>query len=154
MWIEELSSIFCFMGWVNERDRPGMTESWHEPASFSLDVAHVTYPSVGILTTLRNFDSWLVMTLDFIVDKDAYTSYPDTSNDEVRRNQDPVEERRDPIAPRRFEQREITRRHSDDLVTDEGASSTLFVGNLSGNVRYKDLMSLFKRYGDIEASYK
>ena len=86
------------------------------------------------------------------LDKDAYTNFPDTSNDDVRRNQDPVENRREPVAPRRFEQREITRRHSDDLVTDEGASSTLFVGNLSGNVRYKDLMSLFKRYGDIEAS--
>ena len=93
------------------------------------------------------------MTDNFIPDKDAYTSYPDTSNTEVRRNE-PVDDRREPIAPRRFEQREISRRHSDDLVTDEGASSTLFVGNLSGNVRYKDLMSLFKRYGDIEASFR
>ena len=93
------------------------------------------------------------MTDNFISDKDAYTSYPDTSNTEVRRNE-PVDDRREPIAPRRFEQREISRRHSDDLVTDEGASSTLFVGNLSGNVRYKDLMSLFKRYGDIEASFR
>lgn len=56
----------------------------------------------------------------------------------------------------RFEQqpRELTtsslRRHTDEPVTDEGASSTLFVGNLSGNVRYKDLMNLFKKYGDIE----
>ena len=62
------------------------------------------------------------------------------------------EPRREPAAAARRFSHEITRRHSDDLVTDEGASSTLFVGNLSGNVRYKDLMSLFKRYGDIEAS--
>ena len=37
-------------------------------------------------------------------------------------------------------------------MTDEGASSTLFVGNLSGEVRYKDLIGLFKRYGEIEVS--
>ncbi|KAL5266065.1 hypothetical protein ACHWQZ_G006647 [Mnemiopsis leidyi] len=107
-------------------------------------VAHMAYDELNRKTLFGK-----TLDLELVKDKDAYTSYPDTSSTELRRN-DPVEERREPVAPRRFEQREISRRHSDDLVTDEGASSTLFVGNLSGNVRYKDLMSLFKRYGDIE----
>lgn len=80
--------------------------------------------------------------------------YPDTTAEDNRTTEQNTNRSHHPAAAQsRRNDRNVSRRHSDELVSDEGASTTLFVGNLSGNVRYKDLMSLFKRYGDIEVSF-